>query len=124
MGNKAHPYKLGVGPPTLVRTPLPAGEGLGERPLHQRAEMVEVSGSCDSAAEEGDALANMSVCATHDGDGRPDGGENRHDELYDVLNGFFLHFLLIVFLFLITEILGKSRKTRKSRVRDFIFVYV
>ena len=59
-------------------------------PLHQRAEMVQVSGSCDGAAEEGDALANMSVCAAHDGDGRTDGGENRHDELNDVLNGFFL----------------------------------
>ena len=64
---------------------------LAERPLHQRTEMVEVPGSSDSAAEEGDALANMSVCATHDGDGRADGGENRHDELNDVLNGFLLH---------------------------------
>ena len=59
--------------------------------LYQRAEMVQVPGSCDSAAEEGDALANMSVCATHDGDGRADGGENRHDELNDVLNSLFLH---------------------------------
>ena len=64
---------------------------VGGGSLHQRAEMVQVSGSCDGAAKEGDALANMSVCATHDGDGRPDGGENRHDELYDVLNGFFFH---------------------------------
>ena len=59
--------------------------------LDQRAEMVQVSGSSDSAAEEGDALANVSVCATHDGDGRADGGENRHDELDDVFDGFFLH---------------------------------
>ena len=89
MGNKAHPY-IWVST-TLARTPLPAGEGLGERPLYQRAEMVEVSGSCDSAAEEGDALANMSVCATHDGDGRTDGGQNRHDELNDVFDSFFFH---------------------------------
>ena len=53
--------------------------------------MVEVPGSYDGAAKEGDALANMSVCAAHDGDGRTDGGENRHDELDDVLDGFFLH---------------------------------
>ena len=88
MGNKAHPY-IWVST-TLARTPSLTG-GVGGGSLHQRAEMVEVSGSCDGAAEEGDALANMSVCATHDGDGRTDGGENRHDELNDVLNGFLFH---------------------------------
>ncbi len=29
MGNKAHPYKLGVGPPPLVRDSPPLREGLG-----------------------------------------------------------------------------------------------
>ena len=53
--------------------------------------MVQIPGSCDSAAEEGDALANVSVRAAHNGDGRADGGENRYDELNDVLNGFLLH---------------------------------
>ena len=75
-----------------------------DRLLHQRAEMVEVSGSCDGAAEEGDALANMSVCAAHDGDGRADGGQNRHDELNDVLNGFLFHGVKIKgFLFLVSS---------------------
>ena len=77
--------------PCIIAAPYQGALNLAERPLHKRAEMVEVSGSCDSAAKEGDALANMSVCAAHDGDGRPDGGQNRHDELNDVLDSFFLH---------------------------------
>ena len=56
MGNKAHPYKLGVGPPTLARTPLPAGEGLGERPLHQRADVMKPAGAHDGAAQEGNTF--------------------------------------------------------------------
>ena len=82
-------HRYGCGP-TKGSESLIRDGGAGEV-SYQRAEMVEVPGSCDSAAEEGDALANMSVCAAHDGDGRADGGENRHDELNDVFDGFLFH---------------------------------
>ena len=36
--------------------PLPAGEGLGERPLHQRAEVMQPAGSHDGAAQEGNTF--------------------------------------------------------------------
>ena len=43
-------------PPPLARTPLPAGEGLGERPLHQRAEVMKPAGAHDGAAQEGNTF--------------------------------------------------------------------
>ena len=54
MGNKAHPY-IWVST-TLARTPLPAGEGLGERPLHQRAEVMKPASAHDGAAQQGNTF--------------------------------------------------------------------
>ena len=77
--------------PCIIAAPYQGALNLAKRPLDKRGNVVEVPSSCDGAAKEGDALANMSVRAAHDSDGRADGGENRHDELNDVFDGFLLH---------------------------------
>ena len=47
------------------------------------------SGYC--SAQQGEAFADVTVCTAHNGYGRTDGGQDGHDELDDVFDGFLFH---------------------------------
>ena len=59
--------------------------------LHQCGDVMKPTGSCDCSAQQGEAFADVSVCAAHNGYRGTDGGQDGHDELNDVLNRFLFH---------------------------------
>ena len=54
-------------------------------------DVMKPAGSCDCSTQQGEAFADVSVCAAHNGYGRTNGGQDGHYELNDVLNRFLFH---------------------------------
>ena len=53
--------------------------------------MMKPACSGYGAAQQGEAFADVSVCAAHNGYRGADGGQDGNDELDDVFDSFFFH---------------------------------
>ena len=61
---------------------------------------MKPTGSCDCSAQQGEAFADVSVCAAHNGYRGTDCRQDGNDELDDVLNSFLLfHNFIWCFVF-------------------------
>ena len=56
----------------------------------QSRDVMQIAGACDGAAQQGYALDGIARHAGGYRECRADGSQESHDELDDVLNGFFL----------------------------------